>query len=62
MEPFIHYKDGEGFYKGIEFFMINTAAEQMKFQPVFTLISNEEMNFFGSTNNGTMFFNKILTK
>lgn len=62
MEPFIHYKDGEGFYKGIEFFMINTAAEQMKFQPVFTLISNEEINFFGSTNNGTMFFNKILTK
>lgn len=42
--------------------MINTAAEQMNFHPVFTLINNEEMNYFGSTENGKRFFDKILKK
>lgn len=42
--------------------MINTAAEQMHFHPVFTLINSDEMNYFGSTERGKDFFNKILTK
>lgn len=61
-EPFMHYSRKSGFSKGIEFFMINTAAEAMQIRPEFTIISNEEMNYFGSSQNGTLFFDKVLSK
>lgn len=59
-EPYTHYKEGEGFYKGIEYFMIKEAAQQMKFNPQFVLIDQREMNYFGSNENGKLFYQKIL--
>lgn len=34
----------------------------MNLRPYYSLITNQEMNYFGSTENGKLFFNKVLNK
>lgn len=60
-EPYVHHKTLTGFYKGIDYYMVRTAAQQMRLNPVFSLIKQEEGNYFGSSTNESRFFLSVLS-